>query len=737
VDRLLEEASELSEQGNWPEAAAVVERADKLLASAGRAERPPRLLDLRQDLNMARHLEEISAEPPFARPPVDRARERDSQFAKAFQEFGIDVDALAPAEAVARIGRTRIGLTLVRTLDDWADQRRIALGPKEAGWKKLAEIARQADRDGWRNEFREAWMRNDRDALRNLMNAVRPGEMPPASLHLIGAASEAVGDLASVMRVLREAQRQYPDDVWINYTLGQMCREKEAALRYFTAACAVRPRSPGWHLLLAYELWSEPPYDADDAITEFLRVLELKPDYPLALVNLWNVYATTRQHKRGIADFSRFLERHPNEHAVRERLASLLLEDDQWDRAIAEYRKLLGVAPDDPNIQTRLGNALRGKGLLDEAISAYQEAIRRKADYSWAHYNLGDALQAKGRLDEAIAEYLEAIRLNKDRPEAQNKVGNPMFVSFGLAGHEKDYASVHNNLANALYLQGRLDEAIAEYRQALQLDKNSFENHSNLGNALRTKGLLEEAIAECREAVRLNKDFARAHCNLGLALQQQGEFREALEELRQGHELGSRDPRWPNPSAEWVRQCEHLVELDGQLPGFISGNATPASAGERLELGWISVLKHLNRAAARFYEGAFDAEPRLAENLGASHRYNAACAAALAGTGQGKDAGQLDAQERARLRRQALGWLRADLEAWGRLLDKAPEEARPAAPVAGVLQHWLVDADLAGLRDPKALARLPEAERQLWQKLWDDVTDALARAQRIATPEKK
>jgi hypothetical protein len=86
------------------------------------------------------------------------------------------------------------------------------------------------------------------------------------------------------------------------------------------------------------------------------------------------------------------------------------------------------------------------------------------------------------------------------------------------------------------------------------------------------------------------------------------------------------------------------------------------------------------------------------------------------------------------LRRQALDWLRADLKAWGHLLDKTPGKAPVAA---NLLQHWLADPDFAGVRGPEALARLPEGERQPWQELWDDVADTRGRAQGKATPEKK
>jgi hypothetical protein len=48
--------------------------------------------------------------------------------------------------------------------------------------------------------------------------------------------------------------------------------------------------------------------------------------------------------------------------------------------------------------------------------------------------------------------------------------------------------------------------------------------------------------------------------------------------------------------------------------------------------------------------------------------------------------------------------------------------------------HWQQDADFAGVRGPEALARLPEAERPGWRKLWTDVADTLARAQGKASP---
>jgi hypothetical protein len=148
--------------------------------------------------------------------------------------------------------------------------------------------------------------------------------------------------------------------------------------------------------------------------------------------------------------------------------------------------------------------------------------------------------------------------------------------------------------------------------------------------------------------------------------------------------------------------------------------------GQVLEFAW-GVLARQGRyaAAARWYGEAFTAHPDLLAGPPAGHRCNAARAAALAGCEQGGDAAGLDETSRACFRHQALGWLRAELEARHRLLEQ-PEKTRWI--VAYDMHRWLEDPDFAGVRGPDALALLPEPERQAWQELWTDIADTLARA---------
>jgi serine/threonine-protein kinase len=141
--------------------------------------------------------------------------------------------------------------------------------------------------------------------------------------------------------------------------------------------------------------------------------------------------------------------------------------------------------------------------------------------------------------------------------------------------------------------------------------------------------------------------------------------------------------------------------------------------------------KRLYAVSSRCYSDAFDADPTLAAGPEGFNRYNAACAAALAGCGAGEGVAWLDRKERAHFRKQALDWLRADAEARGkRLKSERPGES---AAARRALTHWQSDRDLAGVRDKNALEKLPEDERKDWQKLWAEVEALL----KDAAPPKK
>ena len=130
-----------------------------------------------------------------------------------------------------------------------------------------------------------------------------------------------------------------------------------------------------------------------------------------------------------------------------------------------------------------------------------------------AHNNLGLALAGQGKIDEAIEHYNEALRL---RP---------------------NYATARTNLGAALAKQGKSADAISNYTQVLKTKPDLPEAHVDLGAALASQGKVDDAIAQYNEALRLKPDYAEAHANLGLALASQGKVDEAISHYRQALRL--------------------------------------------------------------------------------------------------------------------------------------------------------------------------------------------------------
>jgi serine/threonine protein kinase/Flp pilus assembly protein TadD len=344
-----------------------------------------------------------------------------------------------------------------------------------------------------------------------------------------------------------------------------------------------------------------------------------------------------------------------------------------------------------------LGRALRETGAMPQALAVLQAAQRRHPNDFWINFELAYVCRLmKPPLDEeAIRFYTAALAI---RP--QNSV-------------------TFNNLGMALHSTGRRDEAIAAYRRAIELQPDDAGFHNNLGVALgaASQGRLDEAIAAYRRAIELQPDYAMAHHNLGEALVRQGRFNEAWTEKRRFLDLVPDSHFLREYGTQSLQLCERMLALEAKLPAVLQSKEKPADVGELLDLAQLCLYKQLYAASVRFFGEAFAAQKELTND----HRYNAACAAALAGCGQGKDADALDPKERSRLRQQALAWLRAELTAWRQRLEKDPDKARRL--VARQMQHWQRDVDFAGVRDEDGLTKLPEAERSAWRQLWAEVEE--------------
>ena len=186
------------------------------------------------------------------------------------------------------------------------------------------------------------------------------------------------------------------------------------------------------------------------------------------------------------------------------------------------------------------------------------------------HFEHGNALYDQGRLDDAIVAYGQAVDSKPDHSEA------------------------HNNLGAALKARGRLEEAIAAFREAVRRQPNYATAWSNLGSALQGQGKLDEAVAAYGEALRVEPEYAMAYYNLGNALRVLGRRSEAIDACRAAVRLKPDFPEAHSNLGAVLTEEGHLEEARAAYRDAL-----------RLRSDWGSAaasLMHLDRQLCRWDE---------------------------------------------------------------------------------------------------------------------------------------
>jgi serine/threonine-protein kinase len=814
----LKDAAQAAPPGDlqpWKDALSAARRARGLLAAGEVNEDLARRVrdlfaQLEQDNWMVGRLQEIRLTEIHGTQGYVDTSDRPRAYAAAFRRYGVNVAKLPAREAGARLGGRAIRASLAEALDNWASLR------DATDREHLVRIAQVLNPNNRLKQIRQALVRRDRQRLETLARAARASELSPSTAYLLGNALYSLGARAQAVAWLRRAQRQYPGDFWINNDLGAYLLHRhrhgllayhrplsgllagalagplqqlaavpfleelprspgDEAIRFLSAALALRPESPVVHFNLGLALaemgqmneaitayqkaihlkttWAAPYFFLgvalskqghwEEAVHAYRQAIRLEPSVVPAHMNLGSLLCDQKRDFAGaIAAFREVIRLQPRSADAYFNLGNAFRKNGELERASAAFQQAIRRRQHFADAHFNLGLVLFNQGRLDQAVRAFQQAIRHREEFAEAHYNLGLALGNQGRLDEAIAAFRAAVRLNQHDSFAYSALAQALsgrgHLNEALAACRnalrlnKDNGDAHYTLGIVFFKKDQLADAIPSFQGAIRLKKVFAPAHYNLGLAYRKTGQWTRAIAAYRQAIHFKKDYAMAHCELGNVLVLTGQFDEALAALKRGHELGSKDPRWPYPSAQWVRQCEHLVALDRRLPAALRGEI-PLTAAEKIDLArFCQHHKRLYAAAARWYKEVFAARPSLEENQRPSYRYSAACAAALAGCGQGQPADKIPENERAGWRVQAIAWLRAELSLWTRMRERYGQVAH--APIRQRLELWQRDPDLAGLRDAAWLAKLPTAEGRACRQLWADVAALLRRIQPTNAP---
>jgi tetratricopeptide (TPR) repeat protein len=410
------------------------------------------------DLKMLETLEEVRLAQAVRREGRYDNAGADRAYARAFREYGIDVEALDVHEAAAHIRPRAISLHLATALDNWAWARVRAasttvptgmasldwLGASLAAgwddWKRLLAVARAADPDPWRCALREALAGGRKGDLEKLLASAPVSRLSPTTLALLGSLFQQArgGDATkAAAAVLRDGQQRYPADFWINENLARILCQLEPpqlddAIGFYRAALAVRPRA-GVQLSLGVVLANRGK--VDEALATLREAIKLRPDDGYTHGALGEVY----------------------------------FNKCDWDGMMVASREALRLNPNLDQARVQLGIALRerGHGLWEkgdrvgahaayrEAREVLEEALRRQPDQPTTVHNLAFFLATC--LDERLRDPGRAVELS--RRNVERWPGSP--GSWQVLGI-------------ALYRAGHALEAIPALERAAQLKTENF-----------------------------------------------------------------------------------------------------------------------------------------------------------------------------------------------------------------------------------------------------------------------
>lgn len=258
----------------------------------------------------------------------------------------------------------------------------------------------------------------------------------------------------------------------------------------------------------------------------------------------------------------------------------------KFDEAKILYEKILRLEPNHSDTLQLLGMLYNALNRKDEAIKLIKQAITIHAHYIY-YNNLGSILQKQGKLDEAIEAFKNALSLNPT------------------------YVEAYVNLGNTLHLQGKSTEAIEAFKKILSLNPNLADVYFKIGFILQTQNKHNEAIEPFIKAISLNPKYTKAYYNLGVALQNEGKINQAIEAYTKALSL---NPHYVDAYNDLGNALQVQEKCDEAIMAYKKAlSLNPNFANAYNNLGNIFQAKGRTEEAIEVYKKALSLNPNFAE----------------------------------------------------------------------------------------------------------------------------
>ncbi len=162
------------------------------------------------------------------------------------------------------------------------------------------------------------------------------------------------------------------------------------------------------------------------------------------------------------------------------------------------------------------GSAFFERGYFDQAEQSFRVALREDPSSAEAHYGIGSVFLKQEKLNEARDSFSRAVKLSASYPET--------------------HPNAWNNLGLIATREGRIDEAIGYFQEALRVNPDYWIALENIGNAYREQKRWDEARAALERAIAIQPRDPEVNYNLGMVFAQTDDTVRASEYLRKALE---------------------------------------------------------------------------------------------------------------------------------------------------------------------------------------------------------
>ena len=225
-------------------------------------------------------------------------------------------------------------------------------------------------------------------------------------------------------------------------------------------------------------------------------------------------------------------------------LGNLFVKQEEWDGAIGAYREALSLDPEYKSAILGLADAYRLADRLDEAAAGYRRLLELDPNDNQAFYHLAEIHAAREEYEAALEVLAGLEATGEERAPAHNLKGECLLslgrldeaeAEFRLALEMDDLLSdAWYNLALLFEERGDGSRAVDAYETRLEMAPKDFRSHFNVAKLYGAMGDRDRMEASFRAAIGHNDEFAVGHLYLAKALLDRGELREAEETALRG-----------------------------------------------------------------------------------------------------------------------------------------------------------------------------------------------------------